>query len=83
MAHWAYDSFFYHIYPLGFCQAPLHYHYNENTMKVFCLIEKMTLRSATVSNHVESMIATFLLLTREIMIGCLASLKVNKDFALI
>ncbi|MEW5818874.1 MAG: hypothetical protein AB1782_01670 [Cyanobacteriota bacterium] len=80
MAHWAYDSFFYHIYLL---QAPLHNHYNENIMKVLCLIEKMTLRSATVSNHVESMIATFLLLTREIMIGCLASLKVNKDFALI
>jgi glycosidase len=22
--HWAYDSVFYHIYPLGFCGAPLH-----------------------------------------------------------
>ncbi|MBC7475694.1 MAG: alpha-glucosidase C-terminal domain-containing protein [Candidatus Sericytochromatia bacterium] len=22
MTHWAYDSFFYHIYPLGFCDAP-------------------------------------------------------------
>jgi cyclomaltodextrinase len=30
--HWAYDSVFYHIYPLGFCDAPAHNDFNAGAV---------------------------------------------------